>query len=177
MGFQEAFKKILVVEGEIYTNRAADRGGPTKFGITQKTLEAWRNRPCTPKDVEFMLIGEAEEIYESMFWNHNLLDQVKNETIADILFDQYVNRSPAGVTRQIQRALIGQGFKVEADGIIGVQTINAINQADPVKFGVAFVKESQDFYVKICQKDPSQLANLGGWINRTQAILDDILNH
>ena len=34
---------LIVAEGG-YVDHPADRGGPTKYGITRKTLAAWRKR-------------------------------------------------------------------------------------------------------------------------------------
>ena len=35
-----------------YSNKPADPGGPTNFGITQRTLAAWRKHPVTEQDAE-----------------------------------------------------------------------------------------------------------------------------
>ena len=54
---------ILDAEGRVYTNRAADRGGPTKFGITIKTLSNWRGRVADAREVELLSEAEPRSIY------------------------------------------------------------------------------------------------------------------
>ena len=44
-------RKICNREGK-YSNDPADPGGSTKYGITQKTLSAWRKKTVSAKDVE-----------------------------------------------------------------------------------------------------------------------------
>ena len=73
------------------------------------------------------------------------------------------------------------GFPLVLDGIWGKHTINALNQAnadilmDPVtepgrpdatSCGV-LIRLLLDYYITIAKRDPTQLANLSGWINRT----------
>lgn len=45
-----------------YSNRATDSGGPMKFGITHRTLAAYRGAPSvTAQQVKVMVFQEAEE--------------------------------------------------------------------------------------------------------------------
>ena len=34
--------EVISREGDIFTHHVADKGGPTKFGVTAKTLGVWR---------------------------------------------------------------------------------------------------------------------------------------
>ena len=54
-----------------YVNHPADRGGPTKYGVTQKTLDAYRRKHPTTgfsSDVKDLLEPEAARIYAAMYW-------------------------------------------------------------------------------------------------------------
>ena len=45
-----------------YTDHPQDRGGPTKGGVTLRTLDSWRGRRCTRKELERLTKKEAIEI-------------------------------------------------------------------------------------------------------------------
>ena len=66
MTTEDIIDGIIKREGG-YVNNPADRGGPTKFGITLKTLKAWRGSPVTAWGVEGLGEDEAREIYESEY--------------------------------------------------------------------------------------------------------------
>ena len=59
---------VIKREGSKYTNDPTDRGGPTKYGITLRTLQAWRRsqgqtRKLQPHDVKILTREEAVAIY------------------------------------------------------------------------------------------------------------------
>jgi lysozyme family protein len=55
---------ILRREGG-FVNHPADRGGPTHYGITQATLQAWRGRAVSEEDVRALSVEEAKAIYRA----------------------------------------------------------------------------------------------------------------
>ena len=62
----EIIDGILQIE-KGYADRAADRGGPTNFGITISTLSSWRRMNCTADDVKNMQPSEARAIYGARY--------------------------------------------------------------------------------------------------------------
>ena len=56
---------ILKAEGwDAYTNDPADRGGPTKWGITQKAWADYRGHPVTEADMKSITEQQARDFYE-----------------------------------------------------------------------------------------------------------------
>ena len=63
MDVETMIDEILVKEGG-YVNHPADRGGPTNFGITQKTLSRYLEVAVTAEMVKALDVETARDIYE-----------------------------------------------------------------------------------------------------------------
>lgn len=63
MSIDSIIDGVLSRESSAYTNDPADRGGPTKYGITQATLARDRGVLVTPEDVQRLTEAEARAIY------------------------------------------------------------------------------------------------------------------
>ena len=74
--FNLAIGKILQHEGSRYTNHPADRGGPTKHGITLGVLKRYRKGRTTAEDVKKLTVDEAKEIYKAKYWNPIRLSEI-----------------------------------------------------------------------------------------------------
>ena len=168
--FEKSFAHLIEVEGK-FTNHALDRGGPTKYGITIHTLIKWRKAAVTVEDMKNLSLDEAKAIYKALYWSPLRLDEVLDNDVATVLFDQAVNRGPGTVARQIQ-----EHFGLHVDGVIGPKTLDAINHMHARRFIVEFFKASQLSYVAICVKDSSQLAFLKGWLKRTHLMLERLFD-
>lgn len=98
---------ILRAEGSAYTNDPADSGGPTKYGITQATLSAFRGYAVTPDDVAELTEAEARQIYFKRYWLEpriNLLGAHSMKVAAEVM-DTGVNAGPSVAVSMLQRAL------------------------------------------------------------------------
>lgn len=154
--FMIALNHVLKWETTRFTNHVGDLGGPTKYGVTLKTLSWYRKKPLTEDDVKAMTYEEAAQIYYDVFWLPNRCDAFK-PSIAVALFDGCVNQSALWMRRYLQ-----QSAKVKSDGKIGPVTIQAVN---------ALNEESvlQDFMAlrALRYADSSTLARHGrGWYRR-----------
>jgi lysozyme family protein len=166
MSFESAISEVLLAEGG-YVDHPDDRGGPTNYGITQKTLSDFLGREATKEEVRSMTIDTVRQIYKSNYWDRLKLSFVIDSRLSNVIFDQAVNRGTRRVAEQIQK-IVG----VKQDGIIGPLTLKAINNMDSKKMLLNFIKQSQDAYVSIVTHNPSQLVFLSGWIKRTHKFLD-----
>lgn len=111
-----------------YVNDPKDSGGPTKYGVTWKTLRAYKGLKSTQKptqaDIEMvkaLTLDEAENVYRANYWNQSGGDLLP-AGVDFMAFDFGVNSGPATAVKKLQAVL-----KVNADGSVGVQTVNAIN--------------------------------------------------
>jgi lysozyme family protein len=151
--------------GDQYTDRPSDRGGPTKFGITQR---AWNHYLSTfipvigyPMHVRDLTLEKAREFYERehvapFAW-------IADDSLRELAIDSSVNHGRGRATKWLQ-----QSAKVTLDGVIGPKTRAAVNTR-PGAVYVALLRLRFAFYALIASDqlpaDPD-LPNLRGWINR-----------
>ena len=86
-----------------YSNHPADRGGPTRYGITQAVART----NGYDEDMRVFPREQAEDIYRRLYWTRPAFDQVavRAPKIAEELFDTGVNMGPAVAAVFLQRAL------------------------------------------------------------------------
>ena len=173
--FEKAIEDLLGVEGG-YVNHPTDRGGPTNWGITLGVLSEWRGKKVTALDVKNMPRSEAIEIYKAKYWDSINLDKIKSSLIAELVFDQSVNRGPLTAAKNLQESYNNiSKVKIAVDGKIGPLSVSAINNAKVFDLAIAFFKDAQLDYATIVQKNRTQADFIRGWTNRTHALLDNIL--
>lgn len=103
----------------------------------------------------------VEIFYQENFWDKMLLDSVLPYRTADLMFKFGVN---VGVKRAVKFAQQVVGTKT--DGIVGKNTINALNSYNPLKFESEYKDKFKSFYKELASKKPSHNKFLNGWLNR-----------
>lgn len=98
----EIFDEILGKEGG-YVNHPDDKGGPTKWGITEKVARAHGYRG----DMRNLTRGQALEILETDYWYGPRFDRVAKASpdVAAELCDTGVNMGPSVAAKMLQRWL------------------------------------------------------------------------
>lgn len=118
---------VLASEGG-YVDHPSDPGGATNMGITHRTLAAWRKVPSVSKQaVKDLTRQEALDIYEAQYWRTSGADRLP-EGLDYAVFDYAVNSGPARAVKDLQR-VVG----VAADGIVGAQTLAAVERYGAVR--------------------------------------------
>lgn len=163
--FNLAIEWLFEVEGA-FSNHFADRGGPTKYGITLKTLSEFRGAQLGPDEVRSLSVQEAKIIYHVLYWLPMKLEQIENGLLCCTIFDQCVNRGVPTVARQLQKIC-----ELAQDGIMGPRTIEKINFMVPKRLAIELIKESQLSYAEIIVRKPDQAVFLLGWLRRTHRLL------
>lgn len=169
--FEWALGHVMDREGG-YVDHPQDRGGPTKFGITIKTLQQFRNPlPVSAQDLRNLTRQEAGHIYRDLYWDKMSLDAVKDKKVATILFDFGVHSGTGNSIALLQSVLNRDFFeRLAVDGIVGPKTIRALYNVNRVKLNRRLIQSIQMYYACLCKKDPTQIAFLEGWLNRTFAL-------
>jgi lysozyme family protein len=165
---------LLTLEGG-YVNHPQDRGGPTKFGITQNSLAFHRRTSVSEKDVQNLTKEEAAAIYLSDFWNPIGIGKIQSKKAALIFFSHVVHTGPLTATKTLQKTLNDMGNQLFIDGIFGPKTEIALNMVkDDVLFCRKFLQSVQIYYAMVCEKKPGQVCFLRGWLNRSFALWDAV---
>ncbi len=152
-----------------FTDHPADRGGPTNFGITQKTLARYLGRKVTRDDVRHLSRALAAEIYRRRYYLEPRIDTAPGDTRA-FLFDSAVNHGPRRAVRFLQEVCNAAGFgRLSVDGLLGPATRRQAHAASAAMgpwLLAALAEERRMFYRLIVDRDPSQRVFFKGWMNR-----------
>ena len=160
MTFDELIGPLLDREGG-YVDHKNDRGGATNHGITQRVLTEWQSAHANPyKDVRALTRDDAAEIYRFLYWRPARCDDMP-EAVREIHFDTAVN---SGVRRA--NKLLQAAAGVDDDGVIGEQTMAAVQAMDGRLLKARYLAARYAFYGDIINRDRSQLVFMAGWMNR-----------
>jgi lysozyme family protein len=167
MSDDDIISAILEREGG-YVDHPADRGGPTKFGVTLRTLEAWRGRKLTVEDVRNLSAAEARLIYRRRFIEQPGFHRVTSGRLRALLVDAAVHHGPRRAVQLLQRTL-----GVAADGVFGPRTLRALRRADARRVYIGLCAERVRLYGRLIASDPSQAAFARGWLNRAAELIEE----
>lgn len=171
----ELIVELIAREGD-YSDHPADRGGPTRFGITEQVARAngyTGDMKTFPRD-------RAVAIYRATYWTRPAFDQVASVSalVAAELFDTGVNMGVAVAAGFLQRALnvLNRGGTdypdLKVDGQIGPVTIYALRQYVAKRGApgeVVLVKALDalqgERYISLAEGRPANEAFVYGWLS------------
>lgn len=167
---------ILAREGG-YVNHPDDKGGPTKYGITE--AEARRNGWTGL--IQDITEDFARQVYRTRYWTEPGFDKVAtvSEAIAEEVCDTGVNMGVRTSSKYLQRALNALNLKGElfadspVDGLIGPMTISALTSflAKRGKEGEQVLLKALNClqgarYIELCEERQTNESFLYGWMRQ-----------
>lgn len=169
--FKPAFELMIGHEGG-YVNDPSDPGGETYKGVARKIHPDWSGWPMidlfkthasfpSMLDGNTELQGKVESFYLNKFWLRTGGDLIKNQDVAESIFDFGVNAG-VGTSVELAQKVVG----AYPDGKFGIHTADAINAFDPDHFLAAFALAKIARYVSICKKRPESKKYFFGWVCR-----------
>ena len=183
-GIERLLDELVEREGG-FVDHPADRGGATRYGVTEAVARAHGYRGAMhtlPRD-------EALSIYRRLYWLRPRFDTVAERAprIAAELFDTGVNMGPAVAATFLQRALTalnrqGKDFAdLVPDGRIGQRTLDALDRffAARGKRGGenvllrALEALQGERYLRLAERRPANEAFLYGWLANRIGYLSD----
>lgn len=146
-------------------------GWHTNKGITYRTWESVKGKNAKRAFFE-MTKEDVEYIFEKNYWNRVKADKIKSQSIGVALTSWAWGSGAKTASKQIQRVL-----GVTVDGLIGKQTLKAINSEDEKELFAKMIKARETFFRYISnpanavtQNQRRRFGNnarfLNGWLNR-----------
>ena len=175
MSVEHLIEELIEREGG-YVNHPADKGGPTRFGITEAVARAHGYSGAMSE----LPREEATAIYRRLYWLRPRFDQVAERVprVATELFDTGANMGPAVAATFLQRALtaLNRGGKdypdLVPDGRVGPATLTALDAfldargkkgAETVLLRALEALQGER-YLRLAEKRPANEAFLYGWL-------------
>lgn len=149
---------ILSKEGG-YSNKKSDKGGPTMKGVTLVTYRSVYGEKKTVADLKKITNDEWYNIYKKHYWDKCKADEIKDQSVANLLVDFAWHSGVGRASKAIQK-VVG----ARQDGIIGDLTLREINDEDARELFTALKLERVKYLQGIAKG--SQKVNLKGWLNR-----------
>ena len=160
--FSKAFPYLLASEGG-YSNHPADRGGATKYGITERKARAAGYRG----DMRQLPIEFAKGIYRQDYWR---FDGIESQRVATKMLDMAANFGLSIAITLLQIALNAGDAKLKTDGVLGPITLGATNARDESWLLAQLCIECQNKYSEILTNDASQKIFKHGWATRARRV-------
>ena len=181
MTVDEILRDILKREGwPRFTDHAADRGGPTKGGVTLKAWRRYSGRPwATADNLKGITREQALLFYERVYVLDPNFDDLPTSRLRALVVDYAVNSGPRTAARALQQVLndLGVRPRLRVDGRVGPKTRAALGMVSEADVYLALLIQRTRFLVRLGLSDPKtqallasdktlQLHNLRGWTNR-----------
>jgi lysozyme family protein len=158
-----------------YVNHPADRGGPTRWGITESVARTHGYRG----DMRTFPRSDAVAIYRRLYWMRPRFDAVA-ALLPDIgaeLFDTGINMGPGVAAGFLQRALNALNRNqrdypdITLDGAIGPRTLDALRgyvrtrgERGTIVLMRAIEAMQGERYIRLAEQRPANEAFLYGWL-------------
>ena len=189
MTYPEILAWIIEAEGGyVLTDTIGDKGGLTYAGMTRGTFNQWRESLGDPglTEDEFStqsatggLDADVRIAYEDLFatpWR-TWIGFSEDFGLMLIAIDASVLSGQHAAVTMLQRACGDFGKAVTVDGLLGPNTLAAVNRCllQPTLLLERFSQHRAEHYTKIVESDASQAKFIHGWTARVFAGLDAAL--
>lgn len=164
-----------------YTNAPADRGGPTKGGIT---LESWREYTDDPRATGDDLLAVTKAGARTFYLHRYIIapnfDRIGDISLRELVIDAGVHHGTRHAAKWLQRAA-----GVKRDGVVGPVTIGAVSASNPQALYLLIIAFRVRLFGRLISRDPElarahsagfnlQARWAGGWNNRAAGFIESL---
>ena len=174
--FDQYFPRLLQEEGGFVDN-PDDPGGATNKGITLETFRSYAEPLLgiapTLENLKQLTDQQAKQIYRREYWDAVDGNRIINQDLAEMICDFYVNAGDNAI-RVLQRVInrLKEGRPLQVDGIMGPNTLAAVNSLDAASLYNDYKAARIQYYVELTETDPNLKVFLAGWIDRVNSFPD-----
>lgn len=149
-----------------YADTPGDRGGPTIYGLTLARYARWVGHEVSPVALSRLTVDDVVPILV-----HDVtaarLDRIPHPTVRLACIDEAIHSGPRRAIESLQRAL----RTIRVDGVIGPETLAAVERTDPVALLAAVLRERLRRFVRIWRAHPDQRTFAPAWVERVANLL------
>lgn len=155
-----------------YVDNPNDGGGPTKFGVTFTTWlrngakDEDHDGDIDKNDLKLITLQEALPIAKRLYWDKVHGDEIKSQSIAELLMDWAYMSGNSIAIKRLQEVL-----GLPQDGVIGPNTLAAINRADAKNLFEHYKMRREKFFRNIVVAQPKDIVFLNGWLRRNSRFI------
>jgi lysozyme family protein len=153
VNYNQAVQKTLAHEGG-YVNNPNDKGGPTKYGVTQADMPGVNIADITAE--------QAAAYYSEHYWKP-LYSQINDQLLGEKLFDMGVLFG-VGTAVKLLQITLANSISIVSDGNFGPQTLADVNQHSNLL--PAYRATLLNHCMNVVNANPNDAVFLQGWINR-----------
>ena len=180
----QAIAEAIVEREGGYVNDPDDPGGATNYGVTIHTmrrlgLDLDGDGSVGVSDVKRLTRAQAVQIFIDHYFHAPNLSALPEPLQASV-FDMQVNAGGHAI-KILQRLLNKMGFNVAVDGVLGPQSLAAVERAFATAGAVmvdAYGIERRNYYYKLADARPASRkyakrrdGGKGGWITRAEEFI------
>lgn len=166
--FEPAFDNTIRWEDATLSGKiTSDEGGSTRFGISEKA-----NPDLFPAILEASredALAMAEKRYEERYWDVSPFAALRDETLAEKVFDMTVNVGSGEEAKIFQRAINSCsefGAMIAEDGRVGAATIAAANALHADELLSKIRELLREHYIAWAGTNAARLKDLKGLLRR-----------
>jgi lysozyme family protein len=163
--FEFSLAQVLKSEGG-YVNNPKDPGGETMMGVTKAAWSTWLKRTILPGEMAQLTHADIIPFYKALYWDKAYCNQLPTG-VDYMAFDAAVNMGVGQSIRLLQKSL-----GCVPDGVIGPNTMKAINDADTKTLIDKFSAQKEMFYRSL-----ATFVTFGkGWMRRVAEVKQTALS-
>ena len=171
--FYNIIETVLKHEGG-FVDHPNDPGGATNHGISLRYLQQRGDLlgdidgdgDIDHNDIRAMTRENAIDIYKIGFWDKYKLEDLHHGSVQEKIFDMVVNMGARQAYKLAQRAAVYLGQNIVVDGIVGPNTLKAINECEPKYFLQELRYRQAEFYLDLVNNNTKFKPFRDGWLRR-----------